>query len=919
MPNNTELLQFFRDFRWKNRFDDEILAAANPLVAKVRDLRMQENAGESGELPGGFHLLGSVMKEASGVAFWQAGGGWELETFCTCELGGFCHHAAALLLRASKDADIARLRGRNVADAVSMILPTRPMLPAELQADQDRFSGESGELTLPRISYEPVFELHVTRESVDRASRLLLQSLGQANVEAWISAEAFVHYGEYRSSLRGSMPGWVSQVTMPDGSPAILEHRAAEENAAARQLSDTGLSSLQSNSAWRFLLNLKSRDERNAGSRDRWYPDPTRVPVDAFWHRFRGEWVTRLEEWGWRVTVDDDVGHRVFEASPEHWESQFTSGGDGWFSLSVGFDVGGARYDLLPILAALLEDDSLGEALDRPGAGYIYAPLPDGDALRLPVGRVRRILQHLASLMDPKFPDKLRLHALDAAVLAGMEGLDIESPPDLSELVSKLRDFSGIELKDPAAGLRAVLRDYQLAGFRWMQFLARHGLHGILADDMGLGKTLQTLAHILTEKQSGASGGLPILVIAPTSVVPNWLAESHRFTPNLRVLVLSGPDRKMHHRSISHADIVLTSYALLYRDIEKLRMVSYHLVVLDEAQNIKNPRSQVAQAACQLDARQRLCLSGTPIENHLGELWSLMRFLIPGYLGSEQAFDTNFRKPIEMHGSMERNELLKARMAPLILRRTKDQVAKELPPKTQLVHRIELHNSQKDLYETVRATMNKRVREAIAARGMQQSQMVFLDALLKLRQICCDPRLLPAGFSSTSNESAKLDFLTELLEVLIEEGRCILLFSQFTTMLELIEEHLCRRKIRYIKLTGMTKERGKMVEDFQTGRIPLFLISLKAGGTGLNLTAADTVIHYDPWWNPAVEEQATDRAYRIGQDKPVFVHKLLCQDTVEERIHQLQQDKAKLAAGLLAGADLAATLDPATLRALLEE
>ena len=306
------------------------------------------------------------------------------------------------------------------------------------------------------------------------------------------------------------------------------------------------------------------------------------------------------------------------------------------------------------------------------------------------------------------------------------------------------------------------------------------------------------------------------------------------------------------------------------------------------------------------------------MENHLGELWSLMRFLIPGFLGSEQAFSARYRKPIEKDGDTERNEALRKRLAPLILRRTKDQVAKELPPKTQLVHLIELHTAQKDLYETVRATMNKRVREAIAARGGGEFHIVFLDALLKLRQICCDPRLLPPGFSTAACESAKLDFLTELLAVLLEEGRRILLFSQFTSMLALIEDHLLRENISYLKLTGTSKDRGKLVDDFQSGKVPLFLISLKAGGTGLNLTAADTVIHYDPWWNPAAEAQATDRAYRIGQDKPVFVHKLLCQDTVEERIHQLQQDKAKLAAGLLAGADLAATLDPEMVRVLLE-
>ena len=537
--------------------------------------------------------------------------------------------------------------------------------------------------------------------------------------------------------------------------------------------------------------------------------------------------------------------------------------------------------------------------------------------MKLPIGRVRKILNHLSALIDPKFPDRARLHALDAASLAGIDGLGIDTPPHLAELAAKLKDFSGIDPVPTASGLQATLRDYQLAGFHWMQFLARHGLHGILADDMGLGKTLQTLAHILTEKHSGRSRGLPTLVIAPTSVVPNWRAEALRFTPSLRVLVLNGPDRKKYYRSIPHADIVLTSFALLQRDIDKLAAVPFHIVVLDEAQYIKNPRSKMAQAACKLVARNRLCLSGTPIENHLGELWSLMHFLVPGFLGTEDAFNKRFRTPIEKDGDMERNAILKSRVAPLILRRTKDQVAKELPPKTELVHLIELNTGQKDLYETVRATMNKRVREAIAARGIEQSQIVFLDALLKLRQICCHPKLLPEDYSNDVVESAKLDFLTELLALLIEEGRRILLFSQFTSMLSLIEAHLVNEKIPYLKLTGASKDRGKLVEDFQNGKAPVFLISLKAGGTGLNLTAADTVIHYDPWWNPAAEAQATDRAYRIGQNNPVFVHKLLCQDTVEERIHKLQQEKGKLAAGILADADISNRLDAATVRALL--
>lgn len=890
---------FLADSRWKDRFDDEILGAANSLVGKVRDLKMEENAPDSA------CLVAMVAKDEVEVNFWQSGQDWEFETFCSCEIGSFCHHAAALLMKAAKERDPSRLHGRGIAGAVAAALPSARELMHDPPPD------------LPRLRFEPQFALHVTRDPVDRATRLLLQSLGQAEPDFWISAEASVIYGPHRSSLRATAPDWISSITA-DGQAAILQHDAAAEAAAAQQLRDTGLSSLQSNSAWKFMLNLKSRESSRTGSPDRWFPDPGRVPIHAFWHQFRGEMIDRLEQLGWSVTVADAVGHRVHEAAPEKWNSQLSPGDGGWFSLSVGFDVAGQRYDLLPILAGLLENDFLEETLDRPNNGHIYAPLPDGDALKLPIGRVRKILQHLAALIDPKFPDRARLHALDAASLAGLEGLGIETPPDLAELAGKLQGFSGIDPVPTAAGLQATLRDYQLAGFHWMQFLARHGLHGILADDMGLGKTLQTLAHILTDKTSGQSRGLPVLVIAPTSVVPNWRAEAQKFTPELRVLVLNGPERKKYYRSIPHADLVLTSFALLQRDIDKLAAVPFHMVVLDEAQNIKNPRSKVAQAACKLDARNRLCLSGTPIENHLGELWSLMNFLVPGFLGTEDAFNKRFRTPIEKDGDVERNEILKARVAPLILRRTKDQVAKELPPKTELVHLIELNTGQKDLYETVRATMDKRVREAIAARGIEQSQIVFLDALLKLRQICCDPRLLPEDFTNEVHESAKLNFLIELLALLIEEGRRILLFSQFTTMLGLIEAHLVKEKIAYIKLTGASKDRGKLVEDFQTGKASLFLISLKAGGTGLNLTAADTVIHYDPWWNPAAEAQATDRAYRIGQDKPVFVHKLLCQETVEERIHKLQQEKGKLAAGILADADISKKLDAAMVRSLLD-
>ncbi|MGA0844985.1 MAG: DEAD/DEAH box helicase [Luteolibacter sp.] len=901
MSADSNPADFVRSGGWRSRFDDEVLAAARALASKVKNLRV-EPLGD-----GEFTLSASVVDGEVLITLWPDDrSGWEFETQCSCEVSNFCHHAAATMIKAGNAHGAVKWSGSTIGSAIASELHRHEVPAAKPESAR------------PRITASPTFELHVVREPVDPASRLLLESLGQPKVDQWIVAEAWAIYDGQRLPLRASMPHWETELSLPDGRLVVLDHDAVAENRAAYELTDSGLSSLQANSAWRLMLRMKSRDRDRTSASDRWFPDPSRIETDHFWHQFRGERIYRLLELGWQVKIDDNVGHRVFDADPAQWQSAIEPAEGGWFSLSVGFDVAGERHDLLPILARLLEGDFLEETLHCPDTAFVYAPLPHGDALKLPAGRVRRILNHLASLIDPKFPAKTRIHALDAVSLSGLNELGIDPSPEIAELGSRLQNFSGISDIPAPAGLNATLREYQLSGFRWMQFLGQHGLHGILADDMGLGKTLQTLAHILADKESGRSRDKPCLVVAPTSVVPNWLAETKKFAPRLRTLVLTGPERKRYLRSIPHADIVLTSYALLHRDIGQLQAQHFHLVVLDEAQQIKNPQAKVAQAACKLHANHRLCLSGTPVENHLGELWSLMKFLIPGFLGSEEHFNEQFRKPIEIQGDSERNAALKKRIAPLVLRRTKDQVAKELPPKTELVHLIELHTGQKDLYETVRATMNKRVREAIAARGMSQFQMVFLDALLKLRQICCDPRLLPDDFANTVQESAKLDFLSDLLSVLIEEGRRILLFSQFTTMLRLIEEQLLGKSIPYLKLTGSSKDRGKLVEDFQTGKIPLFLISLKAGGTGLNLTAADTVIHYDPWWNPAAEAQATDRAYRIGQKNPVFVHKLLCQDTVEQRIHQMQQQKAQLAADLLSDADISQRLSPEMMQALLD-
>ncbi|WP_338502113.1 DEAD/DEAH box helicase [Erwinia aphidicola] len=431
-----------------------------------------------------------------------------------------------------------------------------------------------------------------------------------------------------------------------------------------------------------------------------------------------------------------------------------------------------------------------------------------------------------------------------------------------------------------------------------MQFLRQHQLAGVLADDMGLGKTIQTLAHLLVEKEAGRLDR-PALIVVPTTLVHNWCCEAARFAPDLRVLALTGPQRKEFYHSIEQYDVVITTYSLLWRDQPQLVAHYYHLLILDEAQYVKNSASRAASVIRMLKTRHRLCLTGTPLENHLGELWSQFDFLLPGFLGSERDFTQHWRIPVERNGDKVRRELLAKRVRPFMLRRRKQEVAKELPPKNTIVRSVALDGAQRELYDQVKSAMQDRVQLAVQQQGAGRSHLLLLDALLKLRQICCDPRLLADPRAGKVKHSAKLALLREMLHDLLAEDRRILIFSQFTTMLAIIAEELTKARIPFVTLTGSTRDRTAPVERFQNGEVPVFLISLKAGGVGLNLTAADTVIHYDPWWNPAAENQATDRAYRLGQDKPVFVYKLIAADTIEEKIVALQQQKADLAGEIL--------------------
>lgn len=648
---------------------------------------------------------------------------------------------------------------------------------------------------------------------------------------------------------------------------------------------------------------------------------------EVFWADFLANRRKELESLDCEITVDPDFGLKVVEPLDFYGEMHAEEEAVDWFGFEYGIRRGEEKINLLPFLVRYLESKASGFSLTNlekmPSGKKIPIQMGDsGNYVAIPVGKLQTILGILTELFDVhpiSEEGTVRLHHVRAAQLTRYKGesaiVDI-APEALRKRAAELETLRPRENPEAPQGFLASLRPYQQDGFEWLQFLREQKLGGILADDMGLGKTIQTLCHLHFEKMNGR-GDLPSLILAPKSVVPNWEKEAKKFAPSLKVLALQGPNRKKYYPILRHCDLVVTSYPVLFRDAEELLNQPFHYVVLDEAHTIKNTASQITKVACKIDARHRLCLSGTPIENHLGELWSLFHFLTPGFLGTEESFTRCFRIPIEKHRDEGLRKRLVERVAPLMLRRTKTLVAHDLPPKTEIVRTVELHPKQVELYEAVRAAVSREVHEEIARLGAEKSKLLVLDALLKLRQVCNHPQLLKFPSAQKVKHSAKMDLLMEWIPSMVKEGRRILIFSQFTGMLSIIEQALTKEGVRYLILTGQSKDRGQLCDDFQAGRAPVFLISLRAGGTGLNLTAADTVIHFDPWWNPALESQATDRAYRIGQKNPVFVYKLITAGTIEEKILMLQQKKRALFEGILEGTPQKLSFSEAELEDLL--
>ncbi len=612
----------------------------------------------------------------------------------------------------------------------------------------------------------------------------------------------------------------------------------------------------------------------------------------------------------WSVTLDEHLENRTLK-NIERVEPQFqiTSSGVQWFDLGVVFaSSGGETFSATDIQRLIL-------------SGQSHTRLKNGKTAIIDTGAVEELQEVLLDCAPQQNSQGYRINSQQAgfleATLKRHTDWKVQAPAAWRDRAAKQSGEAKLECP-PLGDLETVLRPYQKQGVAWLHFLRENGFGGILADEMGLGKTLQTLAFLRFVRQT-KSVNAPALIVCPTSLVFNWVAEAKKFTPDLKVLALHGPDRHARFGEIAASDIVVTSYALIRRDAERYREFEFDTVVLDEAQHIKNRQTQNAQAVKAVKAQHRIVLTGTPLENSVLDLWSIFDFLMPGYLGAAKDFRERYELPITKEKNPEAQARLARRLRPFMLRRLKKEVASDLPAKLEQVSFCELTPEQRNVYQQVIEASRKEVLEAVGAQGIAKSRMVVLTALLRLRQVCCDLRLLKLDNVNPANASGKLEMFGELLEEVIDGGHRLLVFSQFVGMLTLLKEKLAAEEIEFCYLDGSTTNRAEVVERFQTNAaIPVFLISLKAGGVGLNLTGADTVIHFDPWWNPAVEDQATDRAHRIGQTRVVTSYKLITRDTVEEKILTLQNRKREIINAMIGGEEeFAASLNWEEIQELL--
>jgi superfamily II DNA or RNA helicase len=578
----------------------------------------------------------------------------------------------------------------------------------------------------------------------------------------------------------------------------------------------------------------------------------------------------------WKVSIGSrfqSVTRSVERVTPN---LEIIASGEDWFDFSFSLETAtGERFSAAEVQRLLqmgqnftkLRDGRVA-VLDAAGLEEFQTILRDCDPTQSRPGTYR-IQRNQAGYLDSAFGE--------------LAGASIQHTDEWRNWTQAQRQLRPLE-PEPLGRLEEILRPYQKEGVYWLRFLSRNGLGGILADEMGLGKTLQALAFLRI-----LNG--PSLVVCPTCLLFNWAREAQKFVPELKVLSIEGPDRSKLFSKIPGTDLVLTSYPLLRRDVDQYRRFEFSAIILDEATHIKNPDTQNAQAAMALRGRHRFVLTGTPVENSVRDLWSILQFVVPGYLGPREDFRERYELPISRGSEPEQARLAK-RLRPVMLRRLKKQVVRELPEKIEQTAYCDLTPEQEELYQKLRQESRRKVEELSAEKNQGRARIAMLTALLRLRQVCCDLRLVG---QEAERPSGKVELLGELLEEAIDGGHRVLVFSQFVAMLRLIRARLDQAGIRYGYLDGETKDRAAAVDCFQqSDDLPVFLISLKAGGAGLNLSAADTVIHFDPWWNPAVEAQATDRAHRIGQTRVVTSYKLIARATVEEKIVNLQQKKREL-------------------------
>ena len=650
-----------------------------------------------------------------------------------------------------------------------------------------------------------------------------------------------------------------------DAREAVERDLHAEQTHAEKCQRDLQLDRFYSHRPWRWMI--------DAGDATLDFLAEVQAKSDAPW---KIEWSNSS------VPRPEVVG----EITPGNLQLEIGNDHD-WFGVEGTIDIGGTKVPLIAVLNAL-----------RGNSRYVQLK---GGKWALIAAEFRDRLAALDDLLH-RNQSKMNLDITAAPLLEDLfkdQQITIKAAQEWRNALRKLELARNHHPQVPA-DLKADLRDYQVDGFQWLSRLAAWGVGGCLADDMGLGKTVQALAVLVERQKVG-----PTLVVAPVSVGFNWVNETTRFAPTLRPHLYRDTERGEFLESVGPGDLVVASYGLLLRDAEYFTKIRWGTLVLDEAQFIKNSRTKSAQVVRELNAEWRLTLTGTPVENQLGDLWSLFRATSPGLFGSWERFRERFADPIEKQKIPERSQALARTVRPFILRRTKAEVLKELPPRTEMILTAELSKPERKLYEDARLFALTQL--AGIDTGKNESRFQVLAMLTRLRQLACHPGLVDEKWKGSS---AKLDVLLETVEEIREGQHRALVFSQFTSHLEIIRKALDERNISYLYLDGQTpeKQRRERVEAFQGGKGDLFLISLKAGGTGLNLTGADYVIHMDPWWNPAVEDQATDRAHRIGQNKAVMVYRVVAQETIEEKILALHEKKRNLVAGIMEGSDQAGKL-----------